>query len=85
MRRAFSLLSIALYTGAVFLAGMLVVQLYALYVLVYTGAVFMLGVYLGERMERRLASRSADDGDPPVASGEITEFRESDELTLRKG
>lgn len=55
MQRLSGTLSIILYTGAVFMAGMLVGQLYALYVLVYTGAVFMIGVWLGQRAERRWA------------------------------
>jgi hypothetical protein len=52
MRRFFTILSICVYTAAIFMAGMLVVQLYALYVLVYTGAVFMIGIYIGQRTER---------------------------------
>jgi hypothetical protein len=53
MQRLSGTVSIILYTGAVFMAGMLVGQLYALYVLVYTGAVFMIGLWLGQRAERR--------------------------------
>lgn len=55
MRRFFAFLSIVLYTGGVFLAGMLVANLYALYVLIYTGAVFMIGVYIGEKLEERFS------------------------------
>lgn len=53
MRRVSSVMSAVIYTGAVFMAGMLVGQLYALYVLFYTGAVFMVGAWLGQRYERR--------------------------------
>ncbi len=83
MRRLFSLVSIVVYTAAVFMAGMMVGQLYALYVLVYTGAVFMVGVYIGEKLEQRFSSQvaipSAGDSDT-----ELREVRESDEVTLKR-
>jgi hypothetical protein len=83
MRRLFSLISIVVYTAAVFMAGMLVGQLYALYVLVYTGAVFMVGVFIGERLEQKYTARaSASSVDDQVE--EYSEIRESDELTLKR-
>lgn len=84
MRRFFYLLSIAIYTAAVFMAGMLVVQLYALYVLVYTGAVFMIGVYMGERLERDLASKTTVAA-ANEAGSELAAVRETDELTIKPG
>ncbi len=56
MKRFFTILSIF----GIFIAGMLVGQLYApfdiwlyaLYVLIYTAAVFMVGIYAGQRSER---------------------------------
>ena len=51
---------IALYTGGIFMAGMMVVQLYALYVLVFTGAVFMAGLWFGQRWERSWDSRQKE-------------------------
>ena len=83
MRRLFSLISIVVYSAAVFMAGMMVGQLYALYVLVYTGTVFMVGVYIGEKLEQRFASHAAvpSEGDLEAA---LTEVRESDELTLKR-
>jgi uncharacterized membrane protein YfcA len=82
MRRLFSLISIVVYTAAVFMAGMMVGQLYALYVLVYTGAVLMIGVYIGEKLERKYSLP------PAISSGddsatELSEVPESDELTLK--
>ncbi|HTN43975.1 MAG TPA: hypothetical protein VMN77_09295 [Nitrospiria bacterium] len=82
MRRIFSLVSIGVYTAAVFMAGMLVGQLYALYVLVYTGAVFMIGVYIGEKLEERFSAKAAPSVDG--SESELTEVRESDELTLKR-
>ena len=83
MRRLFSLISIVVYSAAVFMAGMMVGQLYALYVLVYTGTVFMIGVYIGEKLEQRFASHTAvPSGDESDAA--LTEVRESDELTLKR-
>ena len=86
MRRFFSLLSISIYTGAVFGAGMLVgqLQLYALYVLVYTGAVFMVGVYIGEKLEQNFSSQAAVTSMSSSESDGIR-VRESDELTLKQG
>ena len=83
MRRLFSLVSIVVYTAAVFMAGMMVGQLYALYVLVYTGTVLMIGVYIGERLERKFYSQAAASsvGD---AEAKPAEGRESDELTLKR-
>jgi len=83
MRRLFSLVSIVVYTAAVFMAGMMVGQLYALYVLVYTGAVFMVGVYIGEKLERKFSLQAAV---PPAADSdtELREVQESDELTLKR-
>ena len=83
MRRLFSLISIVVYTAAVFMAGMMVGQLYALYVLVYTGAVLMVGVYVGEKLEERFSSQAAipSAGDPGT---ELREVQESDELTLKR-
>ena len=65
------------------MAGMMVGQLYALYVLVYTGAVFMVGIYIGEKLEQRFSS------DAVVPSGgeseaALTEVRESDGLTVKR-
>ncbi|MBI3597628.1 MAG: hypothetical protein HY203_10790 [Nitrospirae bacterium] len=83
VRRLFSLVSIGVYTAAVFMAGMLVGQLYALYVLVYTGAVFMIGVYIGEKLEERFSTQAA----AAAVSGsesDLTEVSESDELTLKR-
>jgi hypothetical protein len=82
MRRIFSLVSIGVYTAAVFMAGMLVGQLYALYVLVYTGAVFMIGVYIGEKLEERFSAKAA--AAPDGSESDLTEIRESDELTLKR-
>ena len=47
-------LTILLYTGAAFMAGMLVSQFsqYALWVLIYTGAALMAGLWFGQRWER---------------------------------
>jgi uncharacterized membrane protein YoaK (UPF0700 family) len=47
-------LTILLYTGAAFMAGMLVSQFsqYALWVMIYTGAAFMAGLWFGQRWER---------------------------------
>ena len=83
MRRFFSLVSIGVYTAAVFMAGMLVGQLYALYVLVYTGAVFMIGVYIGEKLEERFSAQAAAASASGSAS-DVAEIRESDELTLKR-
>ena len=58
-KRFFGLIAVVVYSAAFFMAGMMVVNLYAIYVLIYTGAVFMMGVYLGERMERRLTAQEA--------------------------
>ena len=83
MRRLFSLISIVVYTAAVFMAGMMVGQLYALYVLVYTGTVLMIGVYIGEKLERKFSSQAAI----PLAGDtetELAEAPESDELTLKR-
>jgi hypothetical protein len=83
MRRLFSLISIVVYTAAVFMAGMLVGQLYALYVLVYTGAIFMVGVYIGERLEQKYTAQASDSSvDDQVE--EYSEIRESDELTVKR-
>jgi uncharacterized membrane protein YoaK (UPF0700 family) len=53
------ILTIFLYTGAAFMAGMLVSQFsqYALWVLVYTGAAFMAGLLFGQRWERSWAEQ----------------------------
>ncbi len=59
MRRFTSVLLVAVYTGAVFMGGMLIGQLYALYVLVYTGALFIIGVWLGQCNERRWVRQTA--------------------------
>jgi hypothetical protein len=83
MRRLFSLVSIVVYTAAVFMAGMLVGQLYALYVLVYTGAVFMVGVYIGERLEQKYTSEE-DHRRPGDTEAELNEVSESNELTLKR-
>jgi hypothetical protein len=82
MKRLFSLVSIVVYTAAVFMAGMMVGQLYALYVLVYTGAVLMIGVYIGEKLERKysLPPENSSGDDSPA---ELSEVPESDELTLK--
>lgn len=65
------------------MAGMMVGQLYALYVLVYTGTVFMVGVYIGEKLEQRFASRAAVPSGGELEAA-LTEVRESDELTLKR-
>lgn len=83
MRRLFNLLSITIYTAAVFLAGMVIGQLYALYVLVYTGAVFMIGVFIGDRLERKLASNTVG-GSPSGSEPKVAEAPESSELTLKE-
>ena len=54
---------IALYTGGIFMAGMMVVQLYALYVLIFTGGVFMAGLWFGQRWERSWDSRHKEDSE----------------------
>lgn len=61
MKYFLSFILIALYTGGVFMAGMMVVQLYALYVLVFTGAVFMAGLWFGQRWERSWDSRQEEE------------------------
>jgi len=45
---------VLLYTGGVFMMGMLVSQFseYALWVLIYTGGAFMAGLWFGQRWER---------------------------------
>ena len=71
-RRFFTLIAIAVYSAAFFMAGMMVVNLYALYVLIYTGAVFMVGVYLGEKLEHRLSARETVETErklKPIAKG----------------
>jgi hypothetical protein len=83
MRRLFSLISIVVYTAAVFMAGMVVGQLYALYVLVYTGAVFMVGVYIGERLEQKY-SFQVGDTPPSESEADLSEESESNELTLKR-
>jgi len=83
MKRLFSLITIVVYSAAVFMAGMMVGQLYALYVLVYTGAVLMVGVYVGERLERKYSSSPAYASGEDSA-GELSEVRESDEMTLKR-
>jgi len=83
MRRLFSLISIVVYTAAVFMAGMLVGQLYALYVLVYTGAVFMVGVYIGERLEQKYTAQ-ASSSSVDAREDQYSEIQESDELTLKR-
>jgi len=83
MRRLFSLISIVVYTAAVFMAGMLVGQLYALYVLVYTGSVFMIGVYIGERLEQKYAAQAAT-ASVGATDEEFSEIPESDELTVKR-
>lgn len=82
MRRFFTLLSVVLYTGAVFLAGMLVANLYALYVLVYSGAVFMIGVYIGEKLEEKFSieSESVREGE-----AELVHVPESEEFAVKQG
>ncbi|HUK55696.1 MAG TPA: hypothetical protein VLY20_03455 [Nitrospiria bacterium] len=83
MRRLFSLISIGVYTAAVFMAGMLVGQLYALYVLVYTGAVFMIGMYIGERLEQRYSAQ-ATSASARGSESDPAEVSESNELTLKR-
>ena len=83
MSRFFSLLSIVLYTGGVFFAGMLVSQLYALYVLIFTGTVFVIGVYIGEKLEEKYARQSVPAGD--AAGVERMEDREADALSVKRG
>ena len=71
-RRFFALIAIAVYSAAFFMAGMMVVNLYALYVLIYTGAVFMVGVYLGEKFEYRLSTRATAEAErelKPITKG----------------
>ena len=87
MRRFLYLLTVLVYTGAVFMAGMLVVQLYALYVLVYTGAVFMVGMWIGQRWERAWLNRRKT-SEPESLEGSAESHAEADirkptELTLR--
>lgn len=84
MPRLWTLFSVIFYVGAGFMAGMLVGQLYALYVLVYTGAVFMIGVYLGDRLEQILSARTELNPANGTES-ETGQIEESDELTYRKG
>ena len=71
-RRFFTLIAIVVYSAAFFMAGMMVVNLYALYVLIYTGAVFMVGVYLGEKLEYRLSAQATAEAErelKPIAKG----------------
>ncbi len=91
MRRFFALISIVLYTGGVFLAGMLVANLYALYVLIYTGAVFMVGVYIGEKLEEKFSVEavSAQEMEPGQAEpgqkdSERTGFPESEGVAVKQ-
>lgn len=81
MKRFSKIIMAAIYTGAVFMGGMLVGQLYALYVLVFTGAVFMIGVWLGQRAERRWSEK----GDALASELEAASQSVSDEplATLR--
>lgn len=65
------------------MAGMLVGQLYALYVLVYTGAVFMVGVYIGERLEQKYTLQENPQS-PGDTDAELNEVSESNELTLKR-
>ena len=87
MRRFLYLLAVLVYTGAVFMAGMLVVQLYALYVLVYTGAVFMAGMLIGQRWERawlnRCKTSESESLEGSTESHAETDVRRPSELTLR--
>lgn len=88
MRRFFTLLSIVLYTGGVFLAGMLVANLYALYVLVYTGAVFMIGVYIGEKLEERFSFEAVSvqqGGQPGQTEAGLAGVPESEEVAVKQG
>ena len=85
MKRLFSLVAITVYSAAFFMAGMMVVNLYALYVLVYTGAVLMIGIYVGERVERRLSLQAVAEGVKGSAVGQphVRETTETDQLTLK--
>lgn len=82
MRRFFTLLSIVLYTAAVFLAGMLVANLYALYVLVFTGAVFMIGIYIGEKLEEKFALELES---VSKKAPERAHVSESEEMVVKQG
>lgn len=87
MRRFIYLLTVSLYTGAVFMAGMLVGQLYALYVLVYTGAVFMIGLWVGQQRERawlvRQKMKEAEDCEAGDETRKAEDLRMPSEATFR--
>jgi hypothetical protein len=87
MRRFYYLVAGVVYTGAVFMAGMLIGQLYAVYVMVYTGAIFMVGLWMGQWWERSWKIRhrespSMREGALPSSDPEPGTRRRS-ELTLR--
>lgn len=77
MQRLSGTVALVLYTGAVFMAGLLVGQLYALYVFVYTGAVFMIGLWLGQRAERRWAIGAPARAGAPAARENRPELRDA--------
>ena len=88
MRRFYYLVAGVVYTGAVFMAGMLIGQLYAVYVMVFTGAVFMAGLWVGQWWERswRIRNRKEEAAlrESAVASSEPeTDIRKRSEWTLR--
>jgi hypothetical protein len=87
MRRFYYLVAGFVYTGAVFMAGMLIGQLYAVYVMVFTGAVFMAGLWVGQWWERSWRVRNSEEASiretAVTSSDSEADIRKRSELTLR--
>jgi hypothetical protein len=69
MNRFLKIVTLLVYTGGAFMAGMLVAQVstYALYVLIYSGAAFMMGLWFGQRWERSWTAGREAAGLPETA------------------
>ena len=85
MERFGKVLALLLYTGAVFMVGMLVslFSQYALWVLVYTGAAFMGGIWFGQRWERSWTKRQGVGEETAVVSGTEMNRQDHNEAEIR--
>ena len=79
-------LTVLLYTGAAFMAGMLVSQFsqYALWVLIYTGAAFMGGLWFGQRWERSWGEQQEITEENSTASDLDRSTNDHTETDIRK-